>query len=253
MAEDKDDLPAEEAGEPIQYPLSFKDVLFSFRGRLNRRVYWLKGVLPLFVIGLVLQSAIGGLAVFLFGLKMFTMMSTMEPFSAMDLVGGYSRFEKSGEHVIGLVTRDTGPASLEVEFTAAETTDRINKTVIVDGRRLRITATKKADAPSYDMDFRWENYPTAAGVPDLAADEGWSILGMAVSALAFAVAVLQVWISLAIGVKRYHDRDRKGWWLLIVLIPVIGSLWLFVVLGFLKGTEGANRFGPDPLAAEGGA
>lgn len=249
MAEEKDDPSGEEAGEPIQYPLSFKDVLFSFRGRLNRKVYWLKGILPAMVIGLVLQSVVGGLAVFLFGLQMFTMMSTMGVPSAVDLVGGYSRFEKSGEQVIGLITRDMGPASLEVEFTAAETTDRISKTVIVGTRRLRITAAKKAEAPSYDMDFRWQNYPTAAGPPDLAADERWSILEMAIAALAFAVAVLQMWISLALAIKRFHDRDRKGWWLLIVLIPIIGILWVFVVLGFLKGTEGANRFGPDPLAA----
>ncbi|MCH7865584.1 MAG: DUF805 domain-containing protein [Proteobacteria bacterium] len=102
------------------------------------------------------------------------------------------------------------------------------------------------------MDFRWRNDLTGAGAPDPAAGEGWSILEMAVSALAIAVAVLQLWISLAISVKRYHDRDRKGWWLLIALIPIIGVLWIFVVLGFLKGTEGANRFGSDPLAAEGG-
>ena len=260
MAEDKDDPPAEEeaeeAEEAIQYPLSFKDVLFSFRGRLNRKVYWLKGVLPAMVIGLVLQSVLGGLAAFVFGIKIFSMIIAMGPPTAVDLVGGYSRFEKSGGQVVGLVSRHTGPAGIEVEFTAAETTGRINKTVIVGNRRLRITAAKRAgapsDAPSYDMDFRWRNDLTGAGAPDPAAGEGWSILEMAVSALAIAVAVLQLWISLAISVKRYHDRDRKGWWLLIALIPIIGVLWIFVVLGFLKGTEGANRFGSDPLAAEGG-
>lgn len=243
---------AEEAGEPIQYPLSFKDVLFSFRGRLNRKVYWLKGVLASLVIGLVLQSVVGGFGVFVFGVRMFSVMSTMEPLSAVDLVGGYSRFEKSGGGVVGLVTRHTGPAGLEVEFTAAETTDRINKTVIVGTRRLRITAAKKADTPSYDVDFRWQNYPTAAGAPDMAAGEGWSILEMAVSALGLAVVVLMMWMSFAINIKRLHDRDRKGWWLLVILIPIIGAIGLFVYLGFLKGTEGANRFGPDPLAAEGG-
>ena len=52
-----------------------------------------------------------------------------------------------------------------------------------------------------------------------------------------------------INAKRYHDRDRSGWWLLLILIPLLGPLWLIVVLGFLKGTEGENRFGPDPLQA----
>jgi uncharacterized membrane protein YhaH (DUF805 family) len=52
-----------------------------------------------------------------------------------------------------------------------------------------------------------------------------------------------------LGIKRFHDRDKSGWWLLISLVPLIGPLWLLVELGFLQGSEGANRFGPDPLAA----
>ena len=123
--------------------------------------------------------------------------------------------------------------------------------MIVGTRRLRITAVKKADEASYDMDFRWRNVPTAAGAPDPALEEGWLILEIAVAVLAFAVAAMQLWIWFALSAKRFHDRDRKGWWLLISLIPPIGILWVFVVLGFFKGTEGDNRFGPDPLAAEG--
>jgi uncharacterized membrane protein YhaH (DUF805 family) len=45
-------------------------------------------------------------------------------------------------------------------------------------------------------------------------------------------------------IKRFHDRDKTGWWVLIGLIPLIGPLWLLIELGFLKGTDGANRFGP---------
>ena len=50
--------------------------------------------------------------------------------------------------------------------------------------------------------------------------------------------------GVAISVRRYHDRDKSGWWLLLVLIPVIGWIWLLVELGFLAGTPGPNRFGP---------
>lgn len=53
---------------------------------------------------------------------------------------------------------------------------------------------------------------------------------------------------LAVYAKRWHDRNKSGWWTLIVLIPLIGQLWALIELGFLRGTEGANRFGPDPLA-----
>lgn len=58
---------------------------------------------------------------------------------------------------------------------------------------------------------------------------------------------LSTWIGLAVGAKRYHDRDKSAWWLLIAFIPIIGSIWQFVELGFLKGTDSPNRFGPDPF------
>ncbi len=55
------------------------------------------------------------------------------------------------------------------------------------------------------------------------------------------------YLALAVSVKRCHDRDRSGWFLLIYFIPIIGELWVSIELGFLRGTAGANRFGPDPL------
>ncbi len=50
--------------------------------------------------------------------------------------------------------------------------------------------------------------------------------------------------AILIYIKRFHDRDKSGWWVLIGLIPIIGALWLLIELGFLKGTEGPNRYGP---------
>ena len=57
-----------------------------------------------------------------------------------------------------------------------------------------------------------------------------------------------LWVGLAGQAKRWHDRDNSGWWVLVNFIPLIGSLWAFIVAGFLRGTPGYNRFGPDPLA-----
>ena len=54
-------------------------------------------------------------------------------------------------------------------------------------------------------------------------------------------------IGLAVAVKRCHDHDKSGWWLLLGLVPVIGPIVLLVELGFRRGTTGPNRFGPDPL------
>jgi uncharacterized membrane protein YhaH (DUF805 family) len=79
-----------------------------------------------------------------------------------------------------------------------------------------------------------------------------------------------LWISLALGAKRLHDRNKSAWWLLVFyvlpsvlnLIPageggkMILSLaglaifiWALIELGFLRGTTGPNNYGPDPLAA----
>ena len=56
------------------------------------------------------------------------------------------------------------------------------------------------------------------------------------------------WISLAVQVKRWHDRDKSAWWLLMNFVPFIGAIWVLVECGFLRGTEGQNNYGPDPLA-----
>ncbi len=52
----------------------------------------------------------------------------------------------------------------------------------------------------------------------------------------------------AVCTKRRHDRDKSGWWSLIMFVPFIGANRLIVDLGILEGTRGANRFGSDPLA-----
>lgn len=61
------------------------------------------------------------------------------------------------------------------------------------------------------------------------------------------VILLTLWPSLAVYTKRWHDRNKSGWWSLILFVPLIGSIWMLVELGFLRGTEGANRFGADPI------
>jgi uncharacterized membrane protein YhaH (DUF805 family) len=51
--------------------------------------------------------------------------------------------------------------------------------------------------------------------------------------------------------KRFHDRDKSGWWACIVFMPAIGLLWVIIECGFLKGTTGPNKYGPDPLDVSG--
>ncbi|HEX4199707.1 MAG TPA: DUF805 domain-containing protein [Caulobacteraceae bacterium] len=60
------------------------------------------------------------------------------------------------------------------------------------------------------------------------------------------IYIVDLYIGLALGAKRCHDRDKSAWFLAIGLIPIIGAIWLFIELGFLDGTQGPNRFGPSP-------
>ena len=51
--------------------------------------------------------------------------------------------------------------------------------------------------------------------------------------------------SLAVSIRRLHDTNRSGWWILIGLIPFLGALVL-IVFYLLDGTPGPNKYGPDP-------
>lgn len=53
--------------------------------------------------------------------------------------------------------------------------------------------------------------------------------------------------GLAVGVRRLHDIDFTGWWLLISLVPLGGPVLL--VFHLLEGSPGPNPYGPDPRAA----
>tara|TARA_B100001057_G_scaffold434397_1_gene464020 strand:+ start:188 stop:556 length:369 start_codon:yes stop_codon:yes gene_type:complete len=52
--------------------------------------------------------------------------------------------------------------------------------------------------------------------------------------------------AISAGVRRLHDTNRSGFFLLISFIPFIGGIVLLFIL-ILEGTKGKNRFGPNPL------
>ena len=79
------------------------------------------------------------------------------------------------------------------------------------------------------------------------------ILGMAYDSSSFnalegVMSLVFLYPALAVTTKRWHDRDKSGWWSLILFVPIIGAIWMLVECGVLRGTMGPNRFGPDPLA-----
>ncbi len=51
--------------------------------------------------------------------------------------------------------------------------------------------------------------------------------------------------GLGVTVRRLHDVGKSGWMILVGLIPLIGAIWLLVLL-VQEGDRGINRFGPDP-------
>ncbi|MCB0123296.1 MAG: DUF805 domain-containing protein [Caldilineaceae bacterium] len=54
--------------------------------------------------------------------------------------------------------------------------------------------------------------------------------------------------GLGVSVRRLHDTGRSGWWILINLIPLIGSI-VFLVFTVSDGDPGPNQYGPSPKAS----
>ena len=70
------------------------------------------------------------------------------------------------------------------------------------------------------------------------------------SAIQAGVVLLFMWPNLAVSVKRLHDRDQSGWWILLSFLPIIGNAWTIINLGILRGTPGDNRYGVEPARAQ---
>ena len=92
-------------------------------------------------------------------------------------------------------------------------------------------------------------FGVAGGASMMSEDPSEAMASMGVMGIVcLLVLVVLFWVGLAVAVKRWHDRGKSGWWVLIAFVPVIGGLWYIIECGFLKGTTGANAYGADPLA-----
>ena len=123
----------------VPWPPSFANVLFSFKGRIPRSIFWLRGAVPIILLFVIAEVGlmVGG-----------TVMLGGNPFPKGSLFsGGFLpsltfQFLEVGDKIFGKVSASTGPAEVELEMTAAKTTERIAKTVIVGVRTLRVTAAR---------------------------------------------------------------------------------------------------------------
>ncbi|MBE8949579.1 MAG: DUF805 domain-containing protein [Quinella sp. 3Q1] len=55
--------------------------------------------------------------------------------------------------------------------------------------------------------------------------------------------------SMMISVRRLHDLNKSGWWLLLALVPVV-NIFFLVYIFVMPGTGGWNKYGADPLQIE---
>lgn len=63
------------------------------------------------------------------------------------------------------------------------------------------------------------------------------------------INLVLVWPTAVVAIKRWHDIGRSGWWVLVVLLPLVGWAWALWSNGVLRGTAGPNAYGADPLEA----
>lgn len=103
--------------------------------------------------------------------------------------------------------------------------------------------TLKGRAPRYDYWIRGMLFASIALIVCVIMDARifgeeavFTLLGM----------LLVAWVSLLLAIKRLRDLNKSPWLVLLQFVPVLNVV-LFVMLGFFPGTDGANRYGPDPL------
>ena len=80
----------------------------------------------------------------------------------------------------------------------------------------------------------WNLLGPSAGAPVV-----WLVNGAALAALVL------------LSIRRLHDRDYSGWWLVLAVVPVAGALWLVWQLAIRRGVAQGNRWGDDPLRHRG--
>jgi uncharacterized membrane protein YhaH (DUF805 family) len=82
------------------------------------------------------------------------------------------------------------------------------------------------------------------------SNSGSTTLSTAVSCLSSLYSLALLLPGLGVSIRRLHDTGRSGWWLLISLIPLIGEIWLIILLA-QDGQPGTNQYGPNPKEGAG--
>ena len=91
------------------------------------------------------------------------------------------------------------------------------------------------------LDCNGDTYEVPASVVAGVMGASMGIVGI-VALLYWLIMVIP---SMAVTIRRLHDQDKSGWFILLGLIPFVGGI-ILLVFYCLDGTRGPNRFGPDP-------
>ena len=83
----------------------------------------------------------------------------------------------------------------------------------------------------------------AASILDTVLGLTWGALGYGLIQAVYGLAMLIP--GLAVCVRRLHDTGRSGWILLVVFIPIIGTIWILILL-LKEGNSFENEYGPNP-------
>jgi uncharacterized membrane protein YhaH (DUF805 family) len=101
------------------------------------------------------------------------------------------------------------------------------------------TFTGRASRPAY---WWWFLFGVLVGIAANIIDAIIGSFGV-ISGLAGLALFLP---GLAVGVRRLHDIDKSGWWILILLIPIVGFV-LWLIWFTREGDAGENQYGPPPV------
>ena len=75
------------------------------------------------------------------------------------------------------------------------------------------------------------------------------LIGSGIASYEFASIITNIFLiipSITVLIRRLHDIERSGWWILLILIPFLGAIVLFIFT-LLRGTDGDNEYGEDPI------
>ena len=99
----------------------------------------------------------------------------------------------------------------------------------------------------YGLAFTTFELITGAAIDPLhpwASNGGSGVQHLIWQVILFTSVAVVVWIDLAVQIKRWHDRGKSGWWVLICASGV-GILWALFECGFMPGQSIPNRYDAD--------